>query len=280
MTTAFYAWAEIGGAISISRLEERQNAGEGRLINLLEKKIVQAEMTMTEVLNGNLLQGAVSGATFVPETSTAGNLGLLPMGYFLRFENATDPTVGGDVGNISNASNDWWRHRTSSFAGSNDTGNDFSNNVTSYAGLKVNLHRMQNFCGRGAGGSPDLAIGDQVSWETYSNALDEQVRYTDTAMADMGFDSVKLRGATFIWDEVVPDIGNGTAEITLGTVFHINTKFYKIVFDSETDVVTTPFIEPENQTAKTAKILTMGNATCSNLRKMGVSYDIAQNITG
>ena len=43
--------------------------------------------------------------------------------------------------------------------------------------------------------------------------------------------------------------------------------------------MTTPFIEPENQTAKTAKVLFMGNATCSNLRKMGVLYAISQSIT-
>ncbi len=53
-TTAFYPWAEIAGTISISRKEERQNSGEGRLIGLLESKIKQAEMTMREKLNGDL----------------------------------------------------------------------------------------------------------------------------------------------------------------------------------------------------------------------------------
>jgi hypothetical protein len=137
ITTAFYPWAEVAGTVSISRLEERQNSGEGRLINLLESKIKQAEMTMTEKLNGDLLRGTVSAATFVPDTSTAGNVGILPLGYFLRKLNATDPTTGGSVGNISNASNSWWRHRTAPFDGSSDTGNDFSLTVTTYAGTKV-----------------------------------------------------------------------------------------------------------------------------------------------
>ncbi|NIS17887.1 MAG: phage major capsid protein, partial [candidate division Zixibacteria bacterium] len=34
MTTAFYEWAEVAGTISISRKEQRQNSGEGKLINL------------------------------------------------------------------------------------------------------------------------------------------------------------------------------------------------------------------------------------------------------
>jgi hypothetical protein len=50
------------------------------------------------------------------------------------------------------------------------------------------------------------------------------------------------------------------------------------MIDSETDIVTTPFVEPENQTAKTAKILFMGQAYCSNLRKLGVLGGISQSI--
>ena len=92
------------------------------------------------------------------------------------------------------------------------------------------------------------------------------------------FDNIKLRGATFIWDEVVPDIYTGTAAITLGTVFFLNTNFYHLIIDSETDIVTTPFVEPENQTVKTAKVLFMGNAGISNMRKNGVCMDISQSI--
>lgn len=278
MTTAFYEWAEIGGTISISRKEERQNSGEGRLINLLESKIKQAEMSMREKLNGDLLRGSVSALTFVPEVSTGGNYGLLPLGYFLRKLNRTDPTVGGNVGNIAGATYSWWRHKTADCSNNTVTGNDFKMSVSTFAGLKVAMRRMYNYCSRGSGGSPDLVVADQVSFETYENALDVNVRYMNTKMADMGFDTVKLRGATVIWDEVVPDIYSGTTSLTYGTMFFLNTDFYQVTYDSETDIVTTPFVEPENQTAKTAKILFMGNAGVSNLRKHGALYTISQSI--
>ena len=151
--------------------------------------------------------------------------------------------------------------------------------VSSYAGLKVALRRLYNYCSRGSGGSPNLGVADQVTFETYENSLDTQVRYTNTRMADMGFDNIKLRGATILWDEVVPDIDNGTAAVTAGTVFLLNTNFYTLVIDSETDIVTTPFVIPENQTVRIAKILFMGNAAVSNLRKHGVAYAISQTIT-
>lgn len=278
MTTAFYEWREIAGTISISRREERQNSGEAAILNLLNSKVMQAEMTIQEKLNSDLILGKVSGATFVPNTSSQDRNSVNPLGYFLRKLNATDPTAGGDVGNISNADNSWWRHKTSAFNGDNDTGNSFSINATTWKGMQVNLKRLHNFCGRGAGGSPDLCVFDQVSYETYENGLDDKVRYQNTRLADMGFETIRLKNADCVWDEVVPDVDSGTAAITTGTVFMLNTKFYKVIVDTETDFVTTPFVEPENQTAKVAKILWMGNATVDNLRKHGVGYGLSQSI--
>jgi len=278
LTTAFYEWAEVAGSISISRKEERQNAGEGKLISLLKSKIKQAEMSMTEKLSGDLILGTVSGATFIPDTALDGSYGLLPLGYFIRKVPSTDPTTA-NVGNISGSTSSWWRHNIGDLSnGATPTAGKFGLAVTTYKGLTVGLKRMYNYCSRGTGGSPDLVVFDQVSYETYENALDDKVRYPNTKMADMGFDTIKLRGATCIWDEVTPDLETGTAGITTGTAFFINTNFYKLIIDSETDIVTTPFIEPENQTAKTAKILFMGNAACSNLRKLGACFGISQSI--
>lgn len=279
ITTAFYEWRELGGTIGITRKEERQNSGEAAILNLLQAKIQQAQMQMRETLNTQLIQGTVSSATFVPGNSAKD---LYPLGYFFRKVNSTDPTTGGNVGNISGSTYSWWRHQTAvADSGSVDTGNAFALSVSTYAGLKVALKRMYNHCSKGSGGSPNLIVADQSTFETYENALDTQVRYTDTKMADMGFDNIKLRGATMIWDELVPSIDTGevgSASGATGTAFFLNTNFYKLVIDSQTDIVTTPFVEPENQTVKTAKILFMGNAVCSNMRKNGVLYAISRSI--
>jgi hypothetical protein len=280
MTTAFYEWRELAGSISISRKEERQNSGEAQLLDLLEKKIMQAKMTMSEELNRQLLQGTVSGTTFVPGTAAmdATAYELNPLGYFLSKDNTSNPASGGNVGNLSR-SETWWRHRTAvADSGSADTGNSFALAVTTYAGMETAFKRLNNYCGRGSGGYPDMGVTDQVTYETYENSLGTKIRYTDTKMADMGFDTIKIQGATLIWDEVVPDIDSGTTAITKGTLFLLNSKFYHLVIDSQTDIVTTPFIEPENQTAKTAKILFMGNSAVSNIRKHGVLYATSQSI--
>src|SRR5690606_36377242 len=145
---AFYEWREIGGTISISRKEERQNSGEAALIKLLGSKIKQAEMTMRETLNRQLLLGTVSGATFVPGNDAKD---LNPLAYFLRKDNTANPSAGGNVGNIS-ASNAWWRHHTAVFDnGTKDTGNSFAVNVSTWKSLNVALKRLYNFCSRGTG---------------------------------------------------------------------------------------------------------------------------------
>jgi hypothetical protein len=277
MTTAFYEWSEIGGTISISRREERQNSGEAAILKLLEKKIMQAEMSIKSKTNNQLVLGTVSSAEFVPGN---GAKDLLPLGYFLPKDNTSNPASGGNVGNISRTAEDWWRPRTAVLnSGTADTGNDFAVSVSTYAGLRVGLYRMYNYCTRGADGSaPNLVLSDQVTYETYENSLDQLKRYGDEELATMGFDNIKLKGATMIWDELVPDVDSGTAALTTGTAFFLNTRFYKLVIDSQTDFVTTPFIEPENQTAKTAKVLFMGQSTVSNYRKHGVCYAIAQDI--
>jgi hypothetical protein len=237
-------------------------------------------MTMREKLNDDLILGTVSSSTFVQDTAEDGSYGLNPLGYFFRLQKATDPTTK-TVGNISSSSYSWWRHRTADLGddgGSTMSNEDFALDVTTYAGMKVGLRRLYNYCSRGSGGSPDLAVMDQVSFETYENALDTSVRYMNTKMADMGFETIKLRGATCIWDETCPDVFTGTAAITKGTVFMINTKFYELFIDSQTDIITTPFVSPENQTAKVASILFMGNACVSNMRKHGMGCDILQTI--
>lgn len=283
VTTAFYEWREIGGTISISRKEERQNSGEAAILDLLQTKIKQAESSMREELNSQLILGSVSSATFVPEVGSNGASGLNPLGWFFRKLSGTDPVAGGNVGNISAAAtndegNTFWLHQTGAADGGGDAGTDVSLSVTTYAGMKVIVRRMYNLCSKGSGGAPNLLLGDQVSYETYENSLEGQVRFATTKLGELGFDSVKVRGAEFIWDEVVPDVDTGTAAITKGTIFYLNTNNYKLVIDSETDIVTTPFIEPENQTAKSAKILFMGNAACNSLRKNGVLFGISQSI--
>ena len=289
MTSAFYRWAEIAGTVSISRREERQNSGEAQLLNLLKHKIMQAEMSIKSKVNDQLIAGAEgTGVTFIN-----GNDGkdIIPLSLFLSKDNTADPSGTGveNVGNISRSTEAWWRHMTAVCdSGTKDTGNSFALSVSTYDGVALAFRRMMNFTSRGAdGSSPNIVLSSQEVYEEYESSLDAKLRYRDTKLADLGFDSIKVKGASMIWDERMPNIDEGLRADSAtydsnnkqGTAFFINTRFMKLVNDAETDFITTPFVVPENQTAKVAKCLWMGNLTCNNLRKIGVLYGLSSTIT-
>src|SRR5512139_1138855 len=81
ITQAFYEWREIGGSITISRKEERQNSGEAAIMDLLKQKVMQTEMSIKEKVIQDIISGTVSSATFVPGNSVKD---LNPLGYFFR----------------------------------------------------------------------------------------------------------------------------------------------------------------------------------------------------
>jgi hypothetical protein len=59
----------------------------------------------------------------------------------------------------------------------------------------------------------------------------------------------------------------------------VMTACYGFASNAQSNIVTTPFIESENQTMKSSKILFMGQATCSNLRKCGVVGGVLLSMT-
>jgi len=58
----------------------------------------------------------------------------------------------------------------------------------------------------------------------------------------------------------------------------LNTKFWGVRVDKETNFAPTPFIKPENQDAKTAHILWLGAIGLSNRRKQGIMGKIDETI--
>jgi len=270
VTSAFYTWKQLSGSVSINRLEERQNSGESQILNLLKQKTTELSMSMQDHASRMLLvpNGSATGSVF-----TVGNGGkdFLGLPIFMP----TDPTSG-TIGNINSGTNSWWRSQNTASAAS------------TFKALKIELRTAWNDASKGTGGGPDVAIADQTTFETYEAALDDNTRYTSTKMADMGFDNLRLKGSLIYWDERVPDLkgGNyptvdgGTVSATIpGTVFFVNTNFLELVVDAQTDFISTPFVRPENQDARTAQVLFMGELTSSNLRKLGTLDSIKDDIT-
>lgn len=279
ITTAFYDWAQLSVSIAISRLEKRQNAGKAKILDLLEAKTNQAEVSIRELLNNCLVQGRLASIDVADGAFTrrigrldSGALGPLPIPMLIDVNVARSVSIG----NINGNTYSFWRNQNIDSA------------ATSFVTLRNEMNRVYNLCSNGVGGSPDLLIGDRIAWEEYWLGLTTLERYVvdDKKTLDVlgGSDSLKFRGAAYVWDEVVPDPSGGANLLDGGTidesvVYFINAQAFDYVVDSDTDFITTPFMRPENQDASVAQIMWMGAVGINNRRKLGVLDGISQTIT-
>ena len=280
ITSAFYEWAQLSVSISIARREKRQNSGKHKALDLLEAKTMQSEASLKELLNNCLVAGritsGVSGASgqFSARVGRldSGAAGPLPLAVLIDVTNSRSVAVG----NINPNTYSFWRNVATSSTG------------TTWAAFKSEMNAMYNTCARGSAGAPDLIIADQTGWETYWAALQTQERYIidskETVDVLGGSDALKFRGAAIVWDEVVPDpetnaeVVSAVGTMTASTMYFINSEAWEYIVDSQTDMITTPFLRPENQDASVAQILHMCCVGVNNRRKNGVLYGISRSI--
>lgn len=235
--SAEYNWKQYSVSISISGKEERQNAGTSRIINLLDAKIKQAELSLTESLS----EGLFSDGT--------GNSGKNLTG--LQAMVAASGTYGG----INSSTYSWWRAGTE---------------TTSTALTLAHMRTAFNTASVGGKDTPDLIVTSQTLFEAYEG-LFTQVAVTGSnaragdfstpsegikKMADGGFQTLQYKGVPIVWDE----------QCASGTMYFLNTKHMKLAVHKQANFETTDFVKPENQDARVAQILWMGNLTC-NRRK-------------
>lgn len=280
ITTAFYEWTQLAVTVSISRKEERQNSGRHAILSLLRGKTLQAEASLRELLNNCVVSGRItSGASSANGEFSArvGNLdsgasGPLPLTAII---DATANRSRTDMGNINPNTHAFWQNQST------------ESTATTFAGLKQEMLNIYNNCSKGVGGSPDFMLGDQVAWEQYFNALQSQERYINTSMPDVlrGTQNIMFMNATFIWDEVVPDVATNAdivdsiGTVALSNIHYVNSESMVWVRDSQTNFINTPFIRRQNQDARASQILWMGAMGTNNRRKNGVLKGISQSIT-
>lgn len=232
--SAEFNWKQYSASITISGKEERQNAGSSRIINLLEAKTNQAEMSLTQSLSTGLFSDGT------------GNGSKDLTGLEAMVSNS------GTYGGINSATYTWWQAGVES---------------TSEALGLPKMRTAYNTASVGGKDTPDLIVTTQALYESYESQFTQTsisgggtTFNTESAgmkrAADGGFQSLNFKGVPIVWDELCPT----------GTMYFLNTKHMKLTAHSDANFKTTDFVKPENQDARTAQILFMGNLTC-NRRK-------------
>lgn len=238
LTSVRYPWAQDYGTITISMVEEKKNQGRGRLLNLLNQKIDDAETSVRDLLNQQLLATAPASGSKDP----------ISLQEIVQSTPSSSPARVASIGNISGTSNTWWRNRATN-------GGAFS---------VSDMNTMYNTVSDGSD-FPQFILTSQTVFEYYENSQVGQIRYQDTRMADAGFQSLMFKSTPIGWDPLI-----GITD----SMFFLNFRHLKLGIMQGVDFMTTDFIEPDNQAAKTAKILFMGNLFCVARRRQGTLFSI------
>lgn len=237
-TAAEFQWKQSAVAVSISGLEQLQNSGRERMIDLLESRIGNAERTFINNLSTDIYSdGTADGGKQI------GGLASLV---------STSPTTG-TVGGINRANFAFWRNQV-------NTGTLASIDADILGDMRDAWVKQVRNSDR-----PDLIIGDNVTYNAFWGALQNQQRFASDRSARMGFDALKFNTA-----DVVLDGGLG-GDAPTNTMFFLNTNF--IHFRPHRDRNMVP-LDPDrfatNQDAMVKLIGWAGNMTLSNASLQGV----------
>jgi hypothetical protein len=236
-TSAKYEPTGEYATVTISWMEEQRNQGRHAVFNLLNQKIDDAMDSIKDKLNIHLLQAQPSAGSEDPNSITE----------IIDEDPSGEPLRPAAIGSITNA-NTWWRNKATS-------GGAFA---------VADMNTMYNDVSDGSE-YPTFLLTSQTVYEYYENSQVGQIRYQDSRVADAGFPTLQYKNTPLMWD---PQIGS-TDEI-----YFINTKYMFLETYQGGDFKTEDFVKPDNQAARTAKILWMGQMCANNRRRLGTLHGI------
>ena len=231
ISAAEYSWGQYAATVTISGIEEAKNNGEAQIIDLLEGKIFQTQESVIENMNTMFWADGL------------GNGGKDWNGLHLIV--AKPNTSLGGI-NPATAGNAFWKSTEVNQGG---------------ALTQAGMASIYNTISVG-NDQPTIIITTQALYEKYEALLVDQIRYTDTDMADGGFQNLLFKGAPITFDDAA----------TAGQMMFLNTKYLQLVAHSDVWFKPTPFVRPTNQDAVFSQLLCYGQLTCSNRARQGYMF--------
>ena len=244
LSAATYPIRQAAVAVTISGLEQLQNSGQERTIDLLDSRIEVAEATMMNNLSGDVYSdGTASGGKQIN-----GLQALVPV-------SATTGTVGG----INRANHTFWRNQTSGSV-------TITNDAHATNGILTRMRTAWVKQVRNAD-KPDLIAMDNDLYTYFWGQLQDRQRFTSESseMAKHGWDTLKFNTADVVLD------GGLSGSAPSKSAYFLNCKYLKWRPHRDRDMV--PLDSGRystNQDAMVQLILWAGNLTMSNAQLQGI----------
>jgi hypothetical protein len=241
MSAAEFDWKQAAVAVTISGLEQLQNSGKEKILDLMENRIDIAEKTMmNKIALGAYADGTGNGGKEI------GGLQHL----------VADLPTSGIIGGINRATWAFWQNQY----------RDSSNQSVTMSATTIQseMNIMYTRLVRGTD-RPDLIICDNTLWLFYLGSLQAIQRITNEKMASAGFTNLKFMDA-----DVVLDGGNG-GNCPTGHMYFLNSDYihYRPHADRNMVVLGGERMNT-NQDAVVKLIGWAGNMTVSNAQLQGV----------
>jgi len=252
LTAAEFPIRQAAVAVSISGLEQLQNAGPEQMIDLIESRVKNAENTLMALISTNLY-----------------NDGTTPKAIGgLRQLVATNPL--NSVGGIDGNTWEFWRNIT---YGAVTNGGA----ATTSANIRRHMDAIYPQLLMGDNSKPDLIVADNTMWTLFNESLQPLQRFQDADMANAGFMNLTYMGdIPVVLDggfqgystDVVPVGG-----VPTGFMYFLNTNFLKYRPHRDRNFTA---LNPDrysiNQDAVVKLNAWAGQLTVSNRRAQGVLY--------
>ena len=230
LDAAQYEWRNLNAAITITLDDELSNTGAEQVIDLLDAKVTQAELTIANALNTSTYTG--TGAETRPQ--------------IVGLQTLVDT---GTVGGIAGATyTDWQAYK------------EATGGALTIAYMKV----ARNTINQGKGGSPvSIIVTTQTLFEKYESLLTPtyQMNPLSTSkeaerLGDVGFTALAYAGVPVVFDSVCPS----------GEMYFLNSKNLKMYVHKDAFMDKTDVVKPTNQHLSVQHIVVRA-ALCTNRRK-------------
>ena len=191
--------------------------------------LLETKIKLSELAMSNRLEQALS-------TPTTGANNLIDLETLVNT---------GTLGSIAGATSTFWQATVAASGAFATQGlTDMTTNYYAVSGAQM----LEN---------PDLFITTKTVFQKFENTRLPLERFQNVTTANAGFESLTFKGKTVTYGNYIGS----------GLFFGLNTNYVDLVVDSMTDMITTPFVIPTNQTAKVAFILWRGNQITDNRRR-------------
>lgn len=240
ISAARFDWQQAAIHVTASGREIKMNQSEERLINLVKSRVDVAMATAANNLSLDIYSD-----------------GSLP--NQINGLNALVSTNGeGTVGGINSTANPFWRSKFLEVTGTGAT----------YATLRAAMNTMWLSTTRGTD-KPDVIVMSHDFFTIFESGLQDLQRYADARMGDLGFEALKYKSASVIFDD------NANFGTTSETAYFLNTRYLYLMEHPDARWTEDDEKVPVNQDAVIVPVYWMGNLCVSNRSLQGRVIDAA-----